>query len=113
MTTTHDVGFVGIGNMGVPMVRCLAKAGLTVAIYDVRADSMAPFEAAAPAVLVCRDVSREVRVCHSAACGGHGRRASVRVRSPRTSVGSRRPSPAALSVGQSFAVSRAIYAVYM
>jgi 3-hydroxyisobutyrate dehydrogenase len=29
------VGFVGIGNMGTPMVRCLIAAGHTVRVYDV------------------------------------------------------------------------------
>jgi 3-hydroxyisobutyrate dehydrogenase len=31
------IGFVGLGNMGVPMVRCLAKAGHKVLAYDARA----------------------------------------------------------------------------
>lgn len=52
MTTTHDVAFVGIGNMGAPMVRCLAKAGLKVAIYDVKAKMVAPFREAGPAITV-------------------------------------------------------------
>ena len=30
------VGFVGLGNMGAPMVRCLAKAGHAVIAYDAR-----------------------------------------------------------------------------
>ena len=41
MTTTDatkatPIGFVGLGNMGAPMVRCLAKAGHAVIAYDVR-----------------------------------------------------------------------------
>ena len=32
-----SIGFVGLGNMGAPMVRCLAKAGHVVVAYDVRA----------------------------------------------------------------------------
>jgi 3-hydroxyisobutyrate dehydrogenase len=31
------VGFVGLGNMGAPMVRCLAKAGHTVVAFDAKA----------------------------------------------------------------------------
>jgi 3-hydroxyisobutyrate dehydrogenase len=31
------IGFVGLGNMGAPMVRCLAKAGHKVLVYDARA----------------------------------------------------------------------------
>lgn len=41
MTTTDvtkaaPIGFVGLGNMGAPMVRCLAKAGHAVIAHDVR-----------------------------------------------------------------------------
>ncbi len=35
------VGFVGLGMMGAPMVRCLAGAGHEVLAFDVRADAMA------------------------------------------------------------------------
>lgn len=35
-TVSAPIGFVGLGNMGVPMVRCLAKAGHDVVVYDVR-----------------------------------------------------------------------------
>ncbi len=34
--TSTSIGFIGLGNMGVPMVRCLAKAGRSVIAYDVR-----------------------------------------------------------------------------
>ncbi len=34
MASNGRVGFVGIGNMGAPMVRCLVKAGHAVTIYD-------------------------------------------------------------------------------
>lgn len=44
------IGFVGIGNMGAPMVRCLAKAGFSVLIYDARGEAMAPFRDAAPEI---------------------------------------------------------------
>jgi 3-hydroxyisobutyrate dehydrogenase len=37
------VGFVGIGNMGAPMVRCLLKAGHTVTIFDASTTATAPF----------------------------------------------------------------------
>ena len=30
------LGFVGLGNMGAPMVRCLVKAGQAVVAYDAR-----------------------------------------------------------------------------
>ena len=34
--TTSTIGFIGLGNMGVPMVRCLAKAGHAVIAFDTR-----------------------------------------------------------------------------
>ena len=36
MSDVFHLGFVGLGNMGVPMVRCLAKAGHTVTAFDAR-----------------------------------------------------------------------------
>jgi 3-hydroxyisobutyrate dehydrogenase len=39
--TALAIGFVGIGNMGAPMVRCLAKAGHRVAVYDLDASRAA------------------------------------------------------------------------
>lgn len=44
------IGFVGLGNMGVPMVRCLAKAGHGVIAFDVR-PGVAASLAAEPATL--------------------------------------------------------------
>lgn len=43
MTVKFDVGFVGIGNMGAPMVECLLKAGWPVRVHDLRAEALAPF----------------------------------------------------------------------
>ena len=42
-TAGGEIGFVGIGNMGAPMVRCLAKAGFKVRLYDARAEVTTPF----------------------------------------------------------------------
>jgi 3-hydroxyisobutyrate dehydrogenase len=39
------IGFVGIGNMGAPMVRCLAKAGFDVCLYDVNGSATSGFAA--------------------------------------------------------------------
>ncbi|MEQ1616560.1 MAG: NAD(P)-dependent oxidoreductase [Hyphomicrobiaceae bacterium] len=50
MAVAQPVGFVGIGNMGAPMVRCLAKAGHTVLAYDLRAESAAAVAASAPGI---------------------------------------------------------------
>jgi len=52
MAGTGTVGFIGIGNMGAPMVRCLAKAGLNAVIYDARAEATAPFRDAAPQIRI-------------------------------------------------------------
>lgn len=41
MADSGVIGFVGIGNMGVPMVRRIAAGGFRVRIYDVRRDAMA------------------------------------------------------------------------
>lgn len=40
-----NVGFIGLGAMGMPMAKSLLRAGLTVTAYDVRADAVAAFEA--------------------------------------------------------------------
>jgi 3-hydroxyisobutyrate dehydrogenase len=47
MASRDRIGFAGIGNMGAPMVRCLARAGFAVTIFDVRREALAPFAAAA------------------------------------------------------------------
>src|SRR5271169_1144494 len=39
---TKSIGFVGVGRMGVRMVRRLIQAGYPVTIYDTSADAMAP-----------------------------------------------------------------------
>ena len=39
MAQPQPIGFVGIGNMGAPMVRCLAKAGHGVLAYDLRREA--------------------------------------------------------------------------
>jgi len=43
------IGFVGLGNMGAPMARNLARAGHEVAVFDLSAEAMARAEGAAPA----------------------------------------------------------------
>ena len=42
------VGFVGIGNMGGPMVRCLAKAGHQVRLFDLELPSGFAYWVVAP-----------------------------------------------------------------
>lgn len=43
MAVERSIGFVGIGNMGAPMVRCLLKAGHAVTIYDAHASATTAF----------------------------------------------------------------------
>ena len=45
--STPTIGFVGLGNMGAPLVRCLARAGHAVFAYDVRAGVAAALAAEA------------------------------------------------------------------
>ena len=40
-----EIGFIGLGNMGAPMVRRLIEAGHKLVIYDTRNDATAPFVA--------------------------------------------------------------------
>ncbi len=57
MSTAKPVGFVGIGNMGAPMVRCLAKAGFNSVLYDVRTDTTAPFAREGGPFTVAKDLA--------------------------------------------------------
>lgn len=34
------VGFIGLGNMGIAMARCLPKNGLPVTVYDLRKEAL-------------------------------------------------------------------------
>lgn len=62
MASNGRVGFVGIGNMGAPMVRCLVKAGHAVTIYDANASSTAPF-ASAPNVTIAENLQALASAC--------------------------------------------------
>jgi len=54
---TKPVGFVGLGNMGVPMVRCIAKAGHAVLAYDVRPDAGKGLADLAPGVKLAQSLA--------------------------------------------------------
>ena len=45
MAQRERIGLVGVGNMGGPMARCLAKAEHPVMLYDARPEITAPFAA--------------------------------------------------------------------
>jgi 3-hydroxyisobutyrate dehydrogenase len=57
MASRDRIGFAGIGNMGAPMVRCLAKAGLAVTGFDVRREALAPFATATPEISVAANLA--------------------------------------------------------
>ena len=44
MSAISTIAFVGLGNMGLPMVRNLLKAGFTVRTFDLSAEAMAATE---------------------------------------------------------------------
>jgi len=48
------IGFVGIGNMGAPMVRCLAQAGWALNIFDSSSEALAPFRQAGADISIAR-----------------------------------------------------------
>jgi 3-hydroxyisobutyrate dehydrogenase len=50
------IGFVGIGNMGGPMVRCLAKAGFHICIYDVNTKVTSAFGTQTGTVSIAPDL---------------------------------------------------------
>jgi 3-hydroxyisobutyrate dehydrogenase-like beta-hydroxyacid dehydrogenase len=59
------VGFVGLGNMGGPMARCLLKAGVALVVHDldprkVQALAEAGAEVAASAQAVARETTRSI-----------------------------------------------------
>lgn len=79
------IGFVGIGNMGAPMIRALATSGFSVRAFDTRADAAAAVRdipgvtVAASLADLARDLSVVItmlpdgQVVQAAALGGQGR----------------------------------------
>jgi 3-hydroxyisobutyrate dehydrogenase len=59
---SSPIGFVGIGNMGAPMVRCLVKTGFRPVIYDVNAENTKPF-GADPSVAIAASLREVARAC--------------------------------------------------
>lgn len=60
----RPIGFIGLGNMGIPMVRCLAKAGWPVAAYDVRPEAGRTL-AGVPGVEILTSISDIGRTCET------------------------------------------------
>jgi 3-hydroxyisobutyrate dehydrogenase len=90
MTTTKPVGFAGIGNMGAPMVRCLAKAGISSLIFDVNGAATEPFAKEGGPYKVARDLAEvgagadvvvtmlpDSKIVRAAVMGGSGRKGLV------------------------------------
>jgi hypothetical protein len=80
LSPPERIGFVGLGQMGAPMVRNLARAGFKLAVADANAQAVARFgaeaECEAPATLAGQDARAGLRARgprHRA-----GRRAGVR-----------------------------------
>jgi len=79
------IGFVGVGNMGAPMVRALAKAGFAVRVFDARAEALASLRGVAGVATAenLTDLGRDLlvvitmlpdgQVVQAAALGGQGR----------------------------------------
>jgi len=63
MPETGPIGFIGLGNMGVPMVRNLAKAGFAVVGFDTRPEARAALDdiAGAAAVADIADIATTCR----------------------------------------------------
>lgn len=63
MAAANPIGFVGIGNMGAPMVRCLAKAEHAVLAYDTRADATAAVAKSATGIEAAANPAEIARRC--------------------------------------------------
>ena len=58
MTGDQPIGFVGIGNMGVPMARNLARAGWPVVAFDLRPDVVDTLADEQANITAARDLAR-------------------------------------------------------
>jgi 3-hydroxyisobutyrate dehydrogenase len=58
------IGFIGIGNMGAPMVRCLSST-FPVLIYDVRGDATQPFQKAGAAIRIASSLAEVGKECRT------------------------------------------------
>jgi 3-hydroxyisobutyrate dehydrogenase len=58
----QTIGFIGIGNMGAPMVRCLLKAGHAVSVFDAKPENVAAFRDV-PTVTIAASLEAVARSC--------------------------------------------------
>ena len=57
MAQRERIGFVGVGNMGAPMARCLAKADFPVMLFDTKLEATEPFKAETNLFTVAPDLA--------------------------------------------------------
>ena len=63
MKQALKIGFIGLGNMGAPMVRCLARHGHSLVLYDRRPAAVEALLDCGDAVVGARDVAEVGRAC--------------------------------------------------
>ncbi len=59
------VGFIGLGNMGTPMVRCLEKAGVNLVVHDLREERAAALAGSSPAITAGGNAADVGRTCQT------------------------------------------------
>lgn len=65
MAQRERVGLVGVGNMGAPMARCLAKAEHPVMLFDTKRDALEPFRAESNMFSIAPDLESVGRECRT------------------------------------------------
>ena len=55
MTAKATIGVVGLGNMGAPMARCLARGGHGLVLYDTRRAALDPLLGEGPSIVAARE----------------------------------------------------------
>jgi len=63
MSDKRPIGFVGLGNMGAPMARRLAKSGATLVLYDLRSEALAAFAEDGGRFRLAQDIDELGRGC--------------------------------------------------
>ena len=65
MAERTQVGLVGVGNMGAPMARCIARTGTPVMLYDTRPETVAPLTAETNLFSAAPDLATLGRACRT------------------------------------------------
>ena len=61
----QPVGFIGLGNMGTPMVRCLEKAGFSLVVHDLRENLVSALDGSSPAITAGGSAADLGRICRT------------------------------------------------